>query len=323
MLPVPSGWWSFLSVLDGHGGIDTARWLRDNLVVAVSGALADTYQSVKAKDESDADPRPSAAVIEKTLKETFFRLDEDIVDAAIDLALVKKDFSKSIRLLGPSYAGPSAAFAFYDSHTCMLHAAVAGDSQITLGRRIITDDGSVSHEAITLSGKQAVSSAAGSLHLRNLSISATEHSQTSSRTFSSGRFEADTATQDELIRQWADRFPANKVTTASIKIRPGDFLFIGSSGFRRACGKYDSVGFVSRWLGSASRARSITRSQSSLRQDELTQRSNVASDLIRDAMNDQASAVNERYARPSLWALCSSLHRYSDDITVAVAFFDT
>ena len=43
VVPVPSGYWSFFGLFDGHNGGDTSKWLASNLVPAVCGALADLY----------------------------------------------------------------------------------------------------------------------------------------------------------------------------------------------------------------------------------------------------------------------------------------
>ena len=41
-MPVPSGYWSFFGLYDGHNGGATSKWLASNMIPAVSGALAQT-----------------------------------------------------------------------------------------------------------------------------------------------------------------------------------------------------------------------------------------------------------------------------------------
>jgi pyruvate dehydrogenase phosphatase len=143
VLPVPSGRWSFFGVYDGHSGWETSTLLREQLITAVSGALADLYHSVlpasasSAASDAQAHPDPSPEAVERTLKAAFRALDDDMVHGRLDEVFSAPDpRAAAARALGPAYAGACALLAFYDSHGRMLHVALTGDSRAVLGRRV-------------------------------------------------------------------------------------------------------------------------------------------------------------------------------------------
>jgi pyruvate dehydrogenase phosphatase len=160
----PNGSWSFFALFDGHSGWETSAWLRENMIPAVVGALADLYNNYHVPDdetfnstgqESNRDSHePPGQTVNDTIKNTFLRLDDDIVHWAVDRVFSTTSKKLATNLLAPAYAGSCALLAFYDSQTRLLRIAVTGDSRAVLGRRALDENGKLKYEVHVLSVDQ-------------------------------------------------------------------------------------------------------------------------------------------------------------------------
>ncbi|CAL1703151.1 unnamed protein product [Somion occarium] len=154
VLPVPSGYWSFFAIFDGHVGWETSAWLRDNLIPAVTGALADLYSNFHKESGLSQTSVPLPQDIEITFKNTFKSIDHDLVRSALDRFLSDPSRAKSMNALAPAWAGSCALVSFYDSHSKLLHTAITGDSRAVLGRRVLDDNGKTFYTVHLLSIEQ-------------------------------------------------------------------------------------------------------------------------------------------------------------------------
>jgi pyruvate dehydrogenase phosphatase len=299
---VPSGRWSFFGVYDGHSGWDTAVYLREHLVAAVSGALADLYHSLLPTSPSpeDARPEPSTEDVEKTLKSTFEEVDDDLVHGALERVLASSNpRTAATRALGPAYSGACALLAFYDSHSRLLHVAVTGDSRAVLGRRIAApnEHDPPSYEVHVLSVDQDGHNAAEATRLE------AEHPGEAvvrngrvlgmgpARAFGDARYKWPRDVQETLKRDHLGRSPIREVKTPpyltaepeviAVHVQPGDFLVLASDGLWEALNNEDAVGLVGWWLQTQDRRLGTAQDKVVLpenlpvcrRQDEELQRS--------------------------------------------------
>ncbi|KZT11180.1 protein serine/threonine phosphatase 2C [Laetiporus sulphureus 93-53] len=264
ILPVPSGHWSFFAVFDGHNGPDTIAFLHDNLILATTGALADLYSNA-AEDPTALKsqvPQPSSAEIERTIKDTFKRLDHDIVHWAAQRALLSNSPSVVSNLLGPAHAG--SCLAFYDSHSYVLHTALTGDSRAVLGRRAKTKNGDIIYEAHALSVEQNGHNLAEEYRLNArhpgeaVVMNGRVLGMSPSRAFGDGRYKWDLDTQRRLKRSYLEPTPLENVKTppyltaepevTSFEVKPGDFLILGTEGLWECLTNEEVVGLVGIWL---------------------------------------------------------------------------
>ncbi|KAH9890462.1 phosphatase 2C-like domain-containing protein [Cubamyces lactineus] len=267
ILPVPSGYWSFFGIFDGHSGWETSTWLADNLITAVVGALGDLYSSLTdaTKLSEDTTPQPTPLDVEKTLKDTFARLDNDIVHDRLETVFSSKSKYAAVNLLAPAYAGSCALLSFYDCNSGLLHTALTGDSRAVLGRQI--------HDA---SGRPT-----GMYSVHVLTTDQTGHNPSErqriesdhpdeqrirngrvlgmgiSRAFGDARFKWSREVQDRLKREYLGRTPLAAVKTppyltaepevTSFAVRPGDFLVLASDGLWECLTNEEAVGLVGLW----------------------------------------------------------------------------
>jgi pyruvate dehydrogenase phosphatase len=234
VLPVPSGSWSFFSITDG-----ASRWTHDILITAVAGALADLWEL--NSDESKAVPEPSIESIEHTLKKTLLELEADLKIASPNSAVVAP-----LGSLPSSDARPGALLAFYDSHFRLLHVATTGNPCATLGRCMIRPDSSRTYTAHDLS------------HVRSEEVARLPASRPSeviegtSRALDlsvSSAFDAQGMRQKDIEPYPTDRL---EIEVTSIKVQPGDFLILGSSGLWRLLDARTAVDLIGRWRGTES-----------------------------------------------------------------------
>lgn len=266
VLPVPTGSWSFFAVLDGHSGWETSAWLRDNLIMAAAGALADLYQSF-TRSNSAEQPRPSPVDIEKTLKETFLRLDDDIVHQSLEQVFQSRSpRADGINLLAPAYAGSCALLSFYESQSRLLHVAVTGDSRAVVGRKEVSSTGEVTYRVHVLSVDQTGNSSAEKARLsaahpdEEVVKNGRVLGMGISRAFGDARYKWSLATQAKLKAAYMGRTPLRNVKTppyltaepevSTIKIQPGDFLILATDGLWEALSNEDAVGLVGWWKDS-------------------------------------------------------------------------
>ncbi|KAI0628851.1 protein serine/threonine phosphatase 2C [Trametes polyzona] len=264
ILPTPSGYWTFFGLLDGHDGRDTSAWLANNLIPAVTGALADLYSRLattldsKASENLDADSG-------RTLKDTFNRLDDDLVNAPLSTVFSTDSRYVATTLLAPAYSGSCALLSFYDSHTGRIHTALTGDSRAVLGRpeydesgrptgtytvHVLTDDqnGWNASERERLEAEHPGEQTIYNGRVMGMGIS---------RAFGDARYKWPLDVQDRLKRAYLGRSLLPHVKTppyitaepvvTSTTVRPGDFLILATDGLWEALTNEEAVGLVGLW----------------------------------------------------------------------------
>ncbi|KAL4254429.1 PPM-type phosphatase-like domain superfamily protein [Abortiporus biennis] len=336
ILPVPSGYWSFFGVFDGHSGWETSAWLRENLVPAV------------------VVPEPSNDDIEQTLKSTFLRLDDEIVNLPIAKVLSGSSRRAAVDLLAPAHAGSCALLAFYDSHSRFLHVAITGDSRAILGRRVQNAAGETSYEVILLSAEQDGKSPAEEARLNSLhpGEQVVKNGRVMgfgmSRAFGDARLKWDVEVQKKLKASYMGRTPSPNIKTppyltaepevTSTLVQPGDFLIMASDGLWESLTSEEAVGLVGWWLNGRRNGVNDHRLPSELpvefdddwhdhtvryRQWGATKRfvnedRNAATHLVRNALGGADVDLTS-----ALFSMRSPRARtYMDDITAVVVFFD-
>jgi pyruvate dehydrogenase phosphatase len=206
----------------------------------VAGALADLWEL--NRDESKAVPEPSIESIEHTLKKTFLELEADVKIASSTSAMVAP-----LGSLPSSDARPGALLAFYDSHFRLLHVATTGGPRATLGRCMIGPDGSRTYIAHDLSDVQSEEAA------RLPASRPSEVIEGTSRALELS-VSSDFDTQ-EMRQKDIEQHPTDNrldIEVASIKVQPGDFLILGSSGLWRLLDARTSVDLIGRWRSTES-----------------------------------------------------------------------
>ncbi|KAJ8489834.1 hypothetical protein ONZ51_g2695 [Trametes cubensis] len=267
VLPVSSGYWSLFGIYDGHSGWETSTWLADNLIPAVVGALGDLYSRIAdaTKPSENTTPQPISSDVEKTLKETFSRLDDDIVNGRLEAVFSTRSKHAAVNLLAPAYAGSCALLSFYDSHSCLLHTALTGDSRAVLGRQIYdaSDKPTGKYSVHILTADQTGYNPSERERIES------EHPDEQpvrngrvlgmgvSRAFGDARFKWSREVQDRLKREYLGRTPLAAVKTppyltaepevTSIAVRPGDFLVLASDGLWECLTSEEVVGLVGLW----------------------------------------------------------------------------
>jgi pyruvate dehydrogenase phosphatase len=261
ILPVPTGAWSFFTILDGHSGGETSKWLSKNLIPAVVGALADFYSSLR-KDDPHA--CPSEEALEKNVKDTFLRLDDDIVNDAVQQAFAAESKESAVKLLAPAYAGSCALLAFYESESHLLRVAITGDSRAVLGRRILDEKGNTRYKVLLLSTEQDGHNVAEEyrLHAEHLGEIVVKNGRVLgmgiSRAFGDAPYKWTLDIQAKLKKLYLGRSIRPHVKTppyltaepelTTTKIQPGDFLILASDGLWESLSSEDAVGLVGWWL---------------------------------------------------------------------------
>ena len=273
-MPVPSGFWSFFGIFDGHNGGETSKWLSSNLIPAVSGALADLYSRFTGESNSVPDPKPTD--IESTLKATFKQLDDDIVHVSrkAALSLASDSREKAIELLGPASAGSCALLSFYDSHSRLLHVALTGDSRAVLGRlsgqHPSPDAPHASCPTKRMYSAHALTVEQTGAHPEEAARLIAAHpdepnvvqfgrvlGMAVSRAFGDARLKWTLAEQRELKRRQIGRplqadirsppYIDAEPEVVSVPIRPGDFLILATDGLWECLTSEEAVGLVGMW----------------------------------------------------------------------------
>lgn len=115
--------WNYWSIMDGHAGRHTAFYLQWTLIPSVSSALL-TLPSHSSPFE-----------IESTIKNTFLRIDKQILDSARTAAnWFPAANAAAIAALTPAFSGSCALLAAFDPESSTLRVACTGDSRAVLGR---------------------------------------------------------------------------------------------------------------------------------------------------------------------------------------------
>jgi pyruvate dehydrogenase phosphatase len=305
ILPHAKGTWSLFAVLDGHSGWETSAWLREKMIPAVADSLTDLYTkhhtlngsilstawtlfggSGKGKNDGDAFTPPGKS-IEGIIKDTFTRLDHEIVHQVVDRVFSTASKNAGINLLAPSYSGSCALLGFYDSHTRLLRIAVTGDSRAILGRRTIDENGNIKYAVHVLSVDQDGNNP---LEIERLNKSA-EHPDEEvikngrvlgmgpSRAFGDARWKWPLATQERLHKEYLGRsirpdvktppyLTAEPVVTTT-KVEKGDFLIMATDGLWECLQNEEAVGLVGAWLDRDSNQRQLEASEGVLERTAL------------------------------------------------------
>jgi pyruvate dehydrogenase phosphatase len=302
----PKGAWSFFAVLDGHNGWETSAWLREKVVPAVTRSLEDLYDKHRASSSSILwaawnvfggivqDPgnktdafTPPARAIDDNIKDTFKRLDDEIVNEAANHVLSTTSKNAGINFLAPAYAGSCALLAFYDSNTRLLRVAVTGDSRALLGRRVVDENGNVKYEVHVLSVDQDGNN---KLEIERLNNSP-EHpgeevikdgrvlGMGPSRAFGDARWKWPLATQKRLHREYLGRNVRDDVKTppyltaepviTTTKVEKGDFLIMATDGLWECLQNEEAVGLVGAWLERNANQPMLTAKEEVLERDAL------------------------------------------------------
>lgn len=132
--------WNYWSIMDGHAGRHTAFLLQWTLIPSVSSALV-------------ALPSHSSPLdIDSTIKNTFLRVDKQIMDSARTAAnWFPAANAAAIAALTPAFSGSCALLAAFDPANSTLRVACTGDSRAVLGR---WDPSTQSYTAVPLSEDQ-------------------------------------------------------------------------------------------------------------------------------------------------------------------------
>jgi pyruvate dehydrogenase phosphatase len=250
-------------IFDGHNGGETSSWLRENLLVAVTGHLADLYNRIK--DTRGPALEPTSDEVETTLKTAFKEVDDHIVNTALELVMAKSSKYEATNVLAPAYAGSCALVSFYDSIPRLLHVALTGDSRAVLGRYVRDADGKTErYEVVELSVDQNAHNAAEEARLlaqhpgevvvkggRVLGWGL-------SRAFGDARMKWSLETQKHLKETLLGRSISPTVKTppyftaepevVSVEVQPGDFLIMASDGLWESLTNEEAVGLVGWWL---------------------------------------------------------------------------
>lgn len=284
IVPHPKGSWAFFAVLDGHSGWETSAWLRENLIPAVTGSLADLYHNYHALGDSFLSKvwalighspeggdtyTPPDTSINSTISATFKRLDHDIVHDAVERVFASPSKDMATNILAPAYAGSCALLALFDSHTRTLRVAVTGDSRAVLGRRKVDPStGDVRYEVHVLSVDQDGNSP---LEIARLNDSPEHPGETvikngrvlgmgPSRAFGDARCKWDVETQARLKKEYLGRSTPGNIKTppyltaepeiTTTKTEHGDFLIMATDGLWECLQSEEAVGLVGAWVES-------------------------------------------------------------------------
>ena len=264
----------------GRSGLETSAWLRENLIPAVIGSLTDLYtqhneqsksifsaawEALRSRGVVDLYTPPGSS-IDETIKNTFRRLDDDIVHKPLERIFSTTSKNAAINLLAPAYAGSCALLAFFDSHTRLLRVAVTGDSRAVLGRRVQDAEGNTKYEVHILSVDQDGHNPLEIERLNNSSEHPGEEvikdgrvlGMGPSRAFGDARWKWSAATQHRLHCDFLGRSKPSNVLTppyltaepviTTTQIEKGDFLIMATDGLWECLQSEEAVGLVGAWL---------------------------------------------------------------------------
>ena len=286
------------AVFDGHSGWETSAWLRENLIPAVIGSLADLYARHNERSKSIFSTAwkalsgrvvdsytPPGSSIDEAIKNTFRQLDDDIVYKPLERIFSTTSKNAAINLLAPAYAGSCALLAFFDSYTRYLRVAVTGDSRAILGRRVRDADGNTKYEVHVLSVDQDGHNPSEIERLNNSSEHPGEEvikdgrvlGMGPSRAFGDARWKWSVDTQRRLSFDFLGRTKPSNVLTppyltaepviTTTRIENGDFLIMATDGLWECLQNEEAVGLVGAWFDR--RTHPTTKGDSNLNRDDL------------------------------------------------------
>ncbi|KAJ3569641.1 hypothetical protein NP233_g4918 [Leucocoprinus birnbaumii] len=287
-IELPTHYWVFFGIYDGHNGGKVASYLSQNLRHSIIGTLSDLYSKHATLPDSHiylgsgpetADywsaaglgrPYPPPEEFDAALKQAFLNVDKEIVEDAADHALkaaklhFDKDPEQDVENLYQQYqlsadaisrvhCGSSAIVAVYESDTRQLRMASTGDSRAVLGRRTVDDRGKETYEVHVLTHEQAIPTGFLTDPVRRRSPG---DRPPSVRAFGDGPWKWSTETREQLSSAFpfivTHEPPFAKATAepeiTSIETQPGDFLVIANHGLWASLTNEEAVGLVALWL---------------------------------------------------------------------------
>ncbi|KAF4578258.1 hypothetical protein EYR40_001581 [Pleurotus pulmonarius] len=305
--------WSLFSIFDGHNGPLTSSWLSDNLIPAIVGGLADLFsrqpplfdEAEHTSLDSETTLRlkpPPHEDIDGALKAAFLRVDDDIVNWAVERAFASPSKANAVNLLLPAQSGSCALVSFFDSASKKLRVAVTGDSRAILGRRV---DGGL-YEVHVLSFDQNAHNPAEDERMskehpgETIMANGRVLGWGMSRAFGDATYKWSLEIQKRLHEEYlGDRIPSKvktppyftaepEITTTDI--RPGDFLVMGSDGLWDCLTNEEVVGLVGLWKDTHDMVPKETMSSPS--EGTSSHHHMIASDFTIDAPYDQNKVVD-------------------------------
>ncbi|EGN96447.1 hypothetical protein SERLA73DRAFT_112739 [Serpula lacrymans var. lacrymans S7.3] len=339
------------ALFDGHAGWETSAWLSKNLVPAVVGSLADLYskyaesdaktkKSSKSQQDEIISPPPNA--VDDTIKDTFKRLDDDIVHAPLERVFASPSKDAAVNLLAPANAGSCALLAFYDPQTRLLRIALTGDLRAVLGRRKTDDDGNITYDVHVLSADQNAYNKDEEQRMQaqhpgeEIMKNGRVLGWGPSRAFGDARMKWNLDIQARLKKEYLGRTPYKNVKTppyftaepeiTTTEVKPGDFLILATDGLWESLSNPEAVGLVGMWLSHNERERkglghddgTSRFAQWSAKKQFVSVDHNAATHLVRNALGGA-----DKDLTAALLSINSPRSRsYMDDITATVVFFD-
>ncbi|TFY60045.1 hypothetical protein EVJ58_g5398 [Rhodofomes roseus] len=231
----------------------------------VGGALVDLYSRLHENSPAqDTPPTPSSDDIERTLKDTFKRLDRDIMHGSVDAVLSNSAGGADADALAPAHSGSSALLSFYDSHSRTLHVALTGDSRAVLGRRTRNKDGDVVYQVQVMTVEQDGDNLAEEyrLNARHPGEAVVYNGRVvgggPTRSFGDALYKWDSVTRGQLQQASIGKPTPSDVLTppyltaepevTSTTVQPGDFLIMGTRAMWDRLTSEEAVGLVGMWL---------------------------------------------------------------------------
>ncbi|KAF8162622.1 phosphatase 2C-like domain-containing protein [Crassisporium funariophilum] len=297
--------YTFFGVYDGHNGTATSRYLHENLILAILGAFADLYSTHRSastpahvdvegrfsfihpeqevdgdqSDQRDTQPQPSSEELDATIKEVFLKVDDEIVNTAVERVLgtlspSQAPLSRSDggRLLAPATAGSCAVVAVLNNLDRILKVALTGDSRAVLGRRVPVKDkhGKISpsdgyiYEVHVLSADQNAHNPKEKERMEALHPGETIMDKGRvlgwgmSRAFGDASYKWSRDIQQRLYEEYLGDRPRDNCVTppyftaepeiTTTKVQKGDFLVLASDGLWDCLADDEVVGLIGGWL---------------------------------------------------------------------------
>lgn len=270
--------WAFWGIFDGHNGAATSAHLAEILAIAVTGALGDlysTYAKFEAEEPAsvDAEPlrsaisgpvHPPAEEVDKAIKETFLRVDDDIVHWAAQRALAKPLQGATMELLQPALAGSCALLGFFDSDSRELRMALTGDSRAVLARPVRDAKGRTHWQVHALSQDQNAHNEAEMARMEGehpgetIGANGRVLGWGMARAFGDAAYKWSRELQTRLYEGYLCDYPRSNVKTppyftaepeiTTTVVRPGDVLVMASDGLWDCLTNEEVVGLVGIWM---------------------------------------------------------------------------
>jgi len=270
--------WTMFAVFEGYNGWECMESVASRLVKDVMESLlglVSQYVPISAEHAevgtgmfSVSDPdteEPYSEAVDNTIKKAFVDLDYGIVHQSLNVALASDPPSPPAisRTLGPALTGSSALLSFYDREAQELRVALTGDSRAILGRKARKGQKASTYEVHVLAEDQIWQNPNEQARLRALHpesfSSNTKLSVPTTRAFGLAAYKWGVGLQQRLHREFlgADPPPADVKTPpyltaepeiATIKVEPGDFLVLASSGLWKSLTSEEVVGLVGLWI---------------------------------------------------------------------------